>query len=111
MITEPEEGIDADFPEFDDYHADAGAEPVEPTGSPLSQSTLSALPVELSFVLMEKSVTLAELQTMLPGQIVDLPKDQLCQVDIRVNHQPFARGELVQLADGQLGVEIHRTWS
>ncbi len=111
MILESEQGMDAEFPEFEAYQSDVNPELTDNTGKPLSPAKLATLPVHLSFVLMEKSVTLAELQSMVPQQIVALPSEQFRGVDIRVNGQSFARGELVQFADGQLGVEIQRIWN
>jgi type III secretion protein Q len=69
-------------------------------------SKLDDLPIELSFILMEKQVTLAELRTMAPGEVVELPPDQAMHVEIRANGRKFSQGELVQLSNGQLAVEI-----
>jgi flagellar motor switch/type III secretory pathway protein FliN len=69
---------------------------------------LNSLPVELSFVLMEKTVTFAELKAMAPGEVVALPLNQVMQVDIRANQRSFCSGELVQLANGKLAVEIRQ---
>lgn len=79
--------------------------------SHVSENTgLNALPIELSVVLMEKTVPLAQLKTMTPGEIIELPPDTMLDVEIRANQRCFARGELVQLANGQLGVEIRTLW-
>lgn len=75
------------------------------------QNGLDGLPVELSVVLMEKTVTLAELKLLTPGEIVELTKNNILDVEIRANQKKFARGELIQLPDGQLGVEIRVVWS
>ncbi len=75
-----------------------------------SEQGINALPIELSFVLLEKTVTLGELKAMSPGEIVALPPDQLMDVEIRANQQRFARGELVELPNGQFGVEIRTLW-
>jgi flagellar motor switch/type III secretory pathway protein FliN len=60
---------------------------------------------------MEKTVTLAELKLLTPGEIVELSKNNILDVEIRANQKKFARGELIQLPDGQLGVEIRTIWS
>ena len=75
------------------------------------QRGLARLPVELTVVLMEKTVTLAELKLIAPGEIMPLPQNSVLDVEIRANQQKFARGELIQLPDGQLGVEIRKIWS
>jgi len=75
------------------------------------QRGLARLPVELTVVLMEKTVTLAELKQIAPGEIMPLPQNSVLDVEIRANQQKFASGELIQLPDGQLGVEIRKIWS
>jgi len=75
-----------------------------------SEEGINALPIELSFVLFDKTVTLGELKALNPGEIMALPPDQLMDVEIRANQQRFASGELVQLPNGQFGVEIHKIW-
>jgi len=74
-------------------------------------NSLDRLPIELSVVLMEKTVTLAELKLLAPGEVVELSKNNILDVEIRANQKKFARGELIQLPDGQLGVEIRTIWS
>ena len=75
----------------------------QPTG-------LAALPIELSIVLMEKLVPLEQVKTITPGEIIELPHSAMLDVEIRINQAHFARGELIQLPNGQLGVEIHQLW-
>lgn len=74
------------------------------------EDKLNSLPIELSFVLMEKTVTLAELKAMAPGEVIELPQNQVMNVEIRANQRSFCRGELVQLSNGQLAVEIRQIW-
>lgn len=73
-------------------------------------SDLNSLPIELSFILLEKTVTLGELNTLIPGEVLTLPPDTLMDVEIRANQRCFARGELIQLSDGRLGIEIRKIW-
>lgn len=80
------------------------------TSQPEHASDLNSLPVELSFILFEKMVTLGELGALAPGEVLPLPKDTLMDVEIRANGRCCARGELIQLSDGRLGVEIRKTW-
>jgi type III secretion protein Q len=72
---------------------------------------IDALPIDLSFVLMKKSVTFAELKAMAPGEMVELPATQVMNIEIRANQRSFGRGELVQLTNGQLAVEIRQILS
>lgn len=71
---------------------------------------LNSLPVELSIVLLEKTVPLSQFKSITPGEIIELPPGAMLDVEIRANQHRFARGELVQLANGQLGVEIRALW-
>lgn len=73
-----------------------------------SRAMIDALPIDLTFVLMEKSVKLADLNKLVPGTMLEIPDDQIRRIEVRANRTTIAHGELVQLADGQLGVEIHR---
>ena len=77
---------------------------------PHPSGDLNSLPVELSFILFEKMVTLGELSAMAPGEVLSLPQNTLMDVEIRANARCFARGELIQLSDGRLGVEIRKIW-
>lgn len=72
---------------------------------------LDSLPIELSVVLMEKTVPLNQFKTISPGEIIELPPSAMLDVEIRANKRCFARGELVQLTNGQLGVEIRTLWA
>jgi len=71
---------------------------------------LNSLPIELSVVLMEKVVPLNQFKAITPGEIIELPPSAMMDVEIRANQRCFARGELIQLANGQLGVEIRALW-
>lgn len=72
---------------------------------------LNSLPIELSVVLMEKVVPLNQFKAITPGEIIELPPSAMMDVEIRANQRCFARGELIQLANGQLGVEIRTLWT
>ncbi|MCD6027538.1 MAG: hypothetical protein K0R08_2057 [Solimicrobium sp.] len=75
-----------------------------------SLTGINALPIELSIVLMEKIVPLNQFKAITPGEIIELPEGAILDVEIRANQQCFARGELIQLTNGQLGVEIRSLW-
>lgn len=101
MILEPNdepEGLDSDTADLAN-HDSTVKDP---------QNKFDNLPVQLSFILMEKSVTLAELKAMIPGETITISADAIMNVEIRVNQHKFARGELVQLTDGSLAVEIRQ---
>ncbi|MEJ2795461.1 FliM/FliN family flagellar motor switch protein [Iodobacter sp. LRB] len=69
---------------------------------------LKKVPVELTFVLFKKMLSVAQLQSMDLGDVIDLPIEAQKNVEIYINNVCFAGGELVQLDDGRLGVEIQR---
>ncbi|AMC33551.1 FliM/FliN family flagellar motor switch protein [Janthinobacterium sp. B9-8] len=69
---------------------------------------LKKVPVELTFVLFKKMLSMAQLQSMDLGNVIDLPIEAQKHVEIYINKVCFAGGELVQLDDGRLGVEIQR---
>ncbi|MBN3002374.1 YscQ/HrcQ family type III secretion apparatus protein [Chromobacterium alkanivorans] len=66
---------------------------------------MGQLPVELEFVLHRGRMTLAELQDLCRGRLLNLPADVERRVEVRANGALLGRGELVQLA-GHLGVEV-----
>ncbi|STQ90137.1 FliM/FliN family flagellar motor switch protein [Iodobacter fluviatilis] len=69
---------------------------------------LKKVPVELTFVLFKKMLSMAQLQSIDLGDVIDLPVEAQKNVEIYINNMCFAGGELVQLDDGRLGVEIQR---
>lgn len=68
---------------------------------------LSQLPVKLEFVLYRKQVTLADLEAIGQHQLLSLPTNAECNVEIMANGVLLGNGELVQMND-TLGVEIHK---
>lgn len=78
-----------------------------PTPAPASGLDLSRLPVTVDVVLCQLQQHVAALAVLQPGTVVDLPPDAWTQLQLRVNGQLIARGELVQVGD-QLGVQLHQ---
>ena len=74
-----------------------------------STPDLSKLPLRLHVVLGEREFTLAELQTLAPGAIVELDKEKTEPVSLAVNGKILGSGELVEI-DGRLGVKV-LNWS
>ena len=83
----------------------------DPTQQPDNTTGLNSLPIELTVVLMEKTVPLNQFKAIAPGEIIELPPSAMLDVEIRANQRCFAHGELIQLANGQLGVEIRTLWT
>jgi flagellar motor switch protein FliN/FliY len=77
----------------------------EPTSACTAWSQVEPLPVTVEFILHTGTLTLAELGQWQAGQVLPLPEDAHGRVQVRVNGQVRAVGELVQLEAG-LGVEL-----
>lgn len=70
-------------------------------------TSLSELPVRLSFDLGERVITLAELQTLDSGSALPLDRPLQDFVTIRANGAVIGEGQLVDM-DGRLGVMVSR---
>jgi len=66
---------------------------------------LTTLPVRLHVVLGQLELSLAELNTIVPGSIVELDRDKSEPVQIAINGKIAGRGDLVEV-EGKLGVRI-----
>ena len=67
--------------------------------------TLSQLPVELHVVVGDKRLTLAEIQLLRPGSVIDLERNPDAPVELWANGARAGRGALVEI-DGKLGVKV-----
>jgi len=63
------------------------------------------LPVTVDVVLCQLQQPIGELDGLQPGTVFNLPPDAWTHLQLRVNGQTIARGELVQVGD-QLGVQL-----
>jgi type III secretion system YscQ/HrcQ family protein len=92
-----------------DIFAHRGDEPFEDTGASTTTAftglDLSTLPVTIDIVLCQLAHSLSYLAECQPGTTLALPTDAHRRVELRVNGQRIATGELVQVGDG-LGVQI-----
>lgn len=70
-------------------------------------ASLDDLPVRLQFDLGERTLPLAELQTVGPGFVFELGRELRRAVTIRANGRAIGDGELVEV-DGQVGVLIRQ---
>lgn len=64
-----------------------------------------SLEVKLTFELEERTVTLAEVKALEPGQVITLTSDPQAQVTVVVNGRPVAQGRLVDV-NGAVGVQL-----
>lgn len=76
--------------------------PTEETGS---SSSLSTLPVRLSFDLGDVQLTLAQVQSLQTGQTINLARPLAGAVRIRANGALIGEGDLLEI-DGQIGVSV-----
>ncbi len=68
---------------------------------------VARLPVTVEVVLCQQQHSVGELAALQPGTVFALPPNAWTQLQLRVNGQTVARGELVQVGD-QLGVQLHQ---
>ncbi len=83
--------------------------PQETIAPDATSPDLSKLPVRLQVVLGEKEMTLADLQSLESGAILELDRDKFGHVDLALNGQLAGKGTLVDV-EGKLGVKI-LSWS
>lgn len=97
-----------DFPE-DDAES-AAFDPLPPSGAPATTPPgldVARLPVTVEVVLCQLQQRVGDLAALQPGTVFSLPPDAWTQLQLRVNGQTIARGELVQVGE-QLGVQLHQ---
>jgi type III secretion protein Q len=66
--------------------------------------------MHLEILLQEQLISRRRLAAFAPGKVLPLAPDVIHCVEVRVNGQLLALGELVQLED-RLGVELHEVYS
>ncbi|GAB3629528.1 Surface presentation of antigens protein SpaO [Pandoraea terrae] len=66
-------------------------------------ASIERLPIELTFVLQRQRMPLAQLRTLVKGDMIEMMPGAEQRVEVRVNDSWIGSGELVQL-DGRLGV-------
>lgn len=76
-------------------------------GTSASRPNIEMLPLRLHVVLGEKEFTLAEIQSMGPGSIVEFEATRSEPVRLMVNGKILGEGELVEV-EGKLGVKVLR---
>lgn len=98
-----------DFLDEEDGIADSApapqAAPTAPTAAAAPGIDIRRLPVTVDVVLCQLQQPIGELDALQPGTVFNLPVDAWKQLQLRVNGQTIARGELVQVGD-QLGVQL-----
>ena len=71
----------------------------------MDKPDLTTLPVRLHVVLGQLEMSLAELNTIVPGTIVELNREKSEPVQIAINGKIAGRGDLIEV-EGKLGVRI-----
>lgn len=94
---------------FDFTEDDAiGFDPIPAAPAPTPAGLdLARLPVTVEVVLCQLQQRVGDLAVLQPGTVFNLPPDAWTQLQLRVNGQTIARGELVQVGE-QLGVQLHQ---
>lgn len=95
-----------DFVEDTADSADLDPMPAVAAPSPAGLD-VARLPVTVEIVLCRLQQRVGDLAALQPGTVFNLPADAWTQLQLRVNGQTVARGELVQVGD-QLGVQLHQ---
>jgi len=85
--------------------APAAPDPTAPGIAATTGIDIRRLPVTVDVVLCQLQQSIGELDGLQPGTVFNLPHDAWKQLQLRVNGQVVARGELVQVGD-QLGVQL-----
>lgn len=73
----------------------------------VSKPDIEALPMRLHVIVGEKEFTLAEIQSLGPGTIVELDATRADPVRLMINGKILGEGELVEI-EGNLGVKVLR---
>ena len=76
-----------------------------PEQGDLRKPNLATLPVRVHIVLSQLEMTLAELNQLRPGSIIELDCEKSESVQLAVNGKITGEGELVEI-EGRIGVRI-----
>jgi type III secretion protein Q len=95
--------------EEDDADLGVATSSLPPPGAAASPAgvDVARLPITVDVVLCQLQQSVGDLAALQPGTVFDLPPDAWKQLQLRVNGQVVARGELVQVGE-QLGIQLHQ---
>jgi type III secretion protein Q len=86
--------------------AKPGAAPAAAPAEPVMPATaVEELPLRIVFDLGDVELSIAELKTLVPGQVIDLAREPGSAVRVSVNGRRIGAGEIVEI-EGRLGVRI-----
>jgi type III secretion protein Q len=88
-----------------DAASDADKPSADGSSTVVPAAALEELPLRLVFDLGELELSLAELRTMVPGQVIDLARQPGNAVRVSINGRRIGAGEIVEI-EGRLGVRI-----
>ncbi|WP_174888539.1 FliM/FliN family flagellar motor switch protein [Candidatus Williamhamiltonella defendens] len=71
-----------------------------------SSSLCAQVPVTLTFILQKNKVTVEKLEKMYEGEVIPLEPSIEERIEIRANNVRIARGKLLGMENGALGVEL-----
>jgi flagellar motor switch protein FliN/FliY len=103
----PEEGSNSTRFRVDKYFERSAFVEHGSEGASSARPNIEMLPLRLHVVLGEKEFSLAEIQSMGPGMIVEFEATRSEPVRLMVNGKVLGEGELVEV-EGKLGVKVLR---
>jgi len=71
-----------------------------------SSSLCAQVPVTLTFILQKNKVTVEKLEKMYEGEVIPLEPSIEERIEIRANNVRIARGKLLGMENGALGIEL-----
>ncbi|BGI53794.1 MAG: hypothetical protein HamCj_21470 [Candidatus Hamiltonella defensa (Ceratovacuna japonica)] len=77
-----------------------------PENQKKSSSLCAQVPVTLTFILQKNKVTVEKLEKIYEGEVIPLEPSIEERTEIRANNVRIARGKLLGMENGALGVEL-----
>lgn len=103
--------VNTPFDFLDEEGEPAAFDPASTAAPPAAPAPVgfdvARLPVTVEVVLCQLQQRVGELAALQPGTVFNLPPNAWGRLQLRVNGQTVAEGELVQVGD-QLGVQLHQ---
>jgi flagellar motor switch/type III secretory pathway protein FliN len=89
------------------FERTTSVEGIEQAAGDMARPALEKLPLRLHVIVAEKEMTLADIQSLTPGAIIELGASKVSPVKLMVNGKVLGEGELVDV-EGNLAVKILR---
>ena len=76
------------------------------TGSVIDSSVVLSIPIVLNVEVGKATLKLRELMAVAQGTVLELDRSEGDLMDIKVNDSVIAKGEVVTMAGGKLGIRV-----